>query len=86
MKEEHHLFRAFLLINTEIGSESDVIKDLMKIKGVQNAYPCYGVYDVIAEIKHKTMDGLKEIATWKVRKLDNVRSMLTMIVVEGTIG
>jgi DNA-binding Lrp family transcriptional regulator len=82
MKEEHHLFRAVLLINTEIGSESDVIKNLMKIKGVQNAYPCYGVYDVIAEIKHKTIDGLKEIVTWQVRKIDNVRSTLTMIIVK----
>jgi hypothetical protein len=28
------------------------------------------------------MDRLKEIVTWKVRRLDKVRSTLTMIVVE----
>jgi hypothetical protein len=30
------------------------------------------------------MDKLKEIVTWKIRRLDKVRSTLTMIVVEGT--
>jgi hypothetical protein len=30
------------------------------------------------------MDKLKEIVTWKIRRLDKVRSTLTMIVVEGS--
>jgi len=29
------------------------------------------------------MEKLKEIVTWKMRKLDKVRSTLTMIVIEG---
>jgi hypothetical protein len=29
------------------------------------------------------MDKLKEIVTWHVRRLDKVRSTLTMIVIEG---
>jgi hypothetical protein len=33
-------------------------------------------------VKADTMDRLKEIVTWKVRRLDKVRSTLTMIVVE----
>jgi len=30
------------------------------------------------------MDKLKEIVTWKIRRLEKVRSTLTMIVVEGS--
>jgi len=73
---------AFVLINTEIGSEADVLKDLKKVEGVDEVHAVYGVYDIIARIKANTMDRLKEIVTWKVRRLDKVRSTLTMIVVE----
>jgi DNA-binding Lrp family transcriptional regulator len=73
---------AFVLINTEIGSEADVLRDLKKVEGVDEAHAVYGVYDIIARVKADTMDKLKETVTWKIRRLDKVRSTLTMIVVE----
>jgi DNA-binding Lrp family transcriptional regulator len=76
---------AFVLINTEIGSESDVLKVLKKVDGVVEAYSVYGVYDVIAKIKADSMDKLKEMVTWNIRRLDKVRSTLTMIVTEESI-
>ncbi|MGD0449570.1 MAG: Lrp/AsnC ligand binding domain-containing protein [Candidatus Bathyarchaeia archaeon] len=73
---------AFVLINTEIGSESDVLKAVKGVEGVEEASAVYGVYDIVARVKADTMDKLKEIVTWRIRKLDKVRSTLTMIVVE----
>jgi DNA-binding Lrp family transcriptional regulator len=73
---------AFVLINTEIGSESDVLKELKKVEGVEEASAVYGVYDIVARVKADTMDKLKELVTWRIRRLDKVRSTLTMIVVE----
>ena len=73
---------AFVLINTEIGSESDVLKAVKGVEGVEEASAVYGVYDIVARVKADTMDKLKEIVTWPIRKLDKVRSTLTMIVVE----
>jgi len=73
---------AFVLINTEIGSESEVLGSLRKIDAVEEAYMVYGVYDVVAKVRADTMDKLKEIVTWHVRRLDKVRSTLTMIVIE----
>ena len=75
---------AFVLINTEIGSESEVLAALKKIEAVVEAYMVYGVYDVVAKVQANTMDKLKEIVTWHVRRLDKVRSTLTMIVIEET--
>jgi DNA-binding Lrp family transcriptional regulator len=75
---------AFVLINAEIGSEDEVLKELRKMPNVRESYVVYGVYDVIARIEAETMDKLKEVVTWKVRRLNKVRSTLTMIVVEGT--
>ena len=74
---------AFLLINAETGSESEVLDELRKIDEVKESYMVYGVYDVVATVSADTMEKLKEIVTWKVRRLDKVRSTLTMIVTEG---
>jgi len=73
---------AFVSINTEIGSESDVLKELKKVEGVVEASAVYGVYDIMAKVKAESIDKLKEIITWHVRRLDNVKATLTMIVVE----
>jgi DNA-binding Lrp family transcriptional regulator len=74
---------AFVLINSEIGAEEDVLKELKKIRNVKEAYVVYGVYDVIAKVEAETMDKLKDSVSRSIRRLDKVRSTLTMIVVEG---
>lgn len=73
---------AFVLINTEIGAEAEVLDSLKGVEGIAEAYAVYGVYDIIAKVTAENMDKLKEIVTWHVRRLDKVRSTLTMIVVE----
>jgi DNA-binding Lrp family transcriptional regulator len=73
---------AFVLINAEIGSEEEVLNELNKVEGVVEAFIVYGVYDVVTKIRADTMDKLKDIVTWHVRRLNKVRSTLTMIVVE----
>jgi DNA-binding Lrp family transcriptional regulator len=75
---------AFVLINAEIGSEDEVAAELRKIGAVRESYVVYGVYDIVAKVEGESMDKLKEIVTWKIRRLDKVRSTLTMIVVEGS--
>jgi len=75
---------AFVLINAEIGSEDEVVTELRKLSNVRESYVVYGVYDIVARVEAESMDKLKEIVTWKIRRLDRVRSTLTMIVVEGT--
>ncbi len=75
---------AFVLINAEIGSEDEVVTELRKIGNVKESYVVYGVYDIVAKVSADSMDKLKEIVTWKIRRLDKVRSTLTMIVVEGS--
>ena len=74
---------AFVLINAEIGGEQEVIKALKTIKNLKEAHLVYGVYDIVAKVEAETMDKLKEIITWNIRRLDKVRSTLTMITMEG---
>ena len=74
--------RAFVLINVEAGSEDEVLRDLRKIEGVEEAYFSYGVYDVIIKIQAGTMENLKDMVTRRVRALEKVRSTLTLIMME----
>jgi len=75
------MLAAFVLINTESGSEGEVLRSLREIEGVKEAYGVYGVYDVIAKIEANSMDELKDIVTFKIRRLNMVRTTLTMIVI-----
>ena len=71
---------AFTLINVEPGFELDVLKSLKGIEGVTEAYFVYGVYDIVVKITADSIDKLKEIITLNIRRLDKVRSTITMIV------
>jgi DNA-binding Lrp family transcriptional regulator len=73
---------AFVLINADLGTEEELVKELKKIEEVIEVYVVYGVYDIIAKIQADTMDKVKDTITWRIRRLDKVRSTLTMIVVE----
>jgi DNA-binding Lrp family transcriptional regulator len=75
------LAKAYVLINVEIGSEEEVLRSLDPISEVKEAHLVYGVYDIIAAIETETMQELKDTVSWKIRRLDKVRTTLTMIVV-----
>ncbi|MBI4258422.1 MAG: Lrp/AsnC ligand binding domain-containing protein [Thaumarchaeota archaeon] len=74
---------AFVLINADLGSEEELVGDLRQIENVQEVVIVYGVYDIVAKVVADSMDKVKETITWKIRHLKNIRSTLTMIVVEG---
>ena len=71
---------AFVLINAELGSEGKLLEELREIPEVKEAHSVYGVYDIISRIEADTMDHLKDTINRKVRRLNKVRSTLTMIV------
>ena len=74
--------KAFVLINTELGNELDLMKQLHQMPNVTEVHAVYGVYDIIAKVEGETMEKVKETITNSLRRLDNVRSTLTMIAVE----
>ncbi len=73
---------AFVLMNAELGSEESIVNELKKIDLVKHVYQVYGVYDIVALVEGDSMDKVKETITWKLRKLNGVKSTLTMIVME----
>ena len=74
--------KAFVLINVESGSEEEVLEQIKKIEGVEEAYFSYGVYDIITKIAADSMEKLREMVTRKVRTIGRVRSTLTLKMME----
>jgi DNA-binding Lrp family transcriptional regulator len=74
--------KAFVLLNVETGSEDAVLNELKKVSVVEEAYVSYGVYDVIVRVKADTMDELKKAVTNQIRVIKQVRSTLTLIMIE----
>ncbi|HET6780269.1 MAG TPA: Lrp/AsnC ligand binding domain-containing protein [Nitrososphaera sp.] len=74
--------KAFVLMNAELGSEDSLVNELKKLESVKEVYQVYGVYDIVSQVEADTMEKVKETITWKLRKLNGVKSTLTMIVME----
>jgi DNA-binding Lrp family transcriptional regulator len=74
---------AYILVNTEIGSEKQVLKALKKIDGVEEVHNLWGVYDIIVNVKAHSMDELKYIITNRIEKIHKINSKLTMLINEG---
>ena len=74
---------AYVLLNTEIGAEAEVVQELKKVEGVESAFNLWGVYDVIASVKADSMDILTDIINRKIERIDKVHSKLTMIISES---
>ena len=72
---------AFVFITTKPDSMPEVLKEVKAVEGVKEAEMVYGVYDIIAKVKTETMDQLKQIISFNIRRLDNVRATQTLLVV-----
>ena len=71
---------AFVPMNTNPESLKDVLKALKTVDGVREAYSAYGVFDIVAKVEVQDTERLRDIISWKIRKLQNVRSTETMVV------
>jgi DNA-binding Lrp family transcriptional regulator len=72
---------AFVFINTEPAAMPEVLKKVEAVEGVKEAEMVYGVYDIVAVITVETMDKLKNIIAYQIRRIDKVLATQTLLVV-----
>jgi len=77
---------AYILLNSELGTDTNVIDQLKKIfeeEQIQSfeIQGVYGVYDIVVKISSED-EKLRKIITNKIRKIAQVQSTLTMMVIE----
>jgi len=74
---------AYVLINCELGSEESIIQQLKNIETVKEVHGTFGAYDILAKLESSTVETLRESITWKIRKIERIRSTLTLMGIEG---
>lgn len=72
---------AYVLLNTEIGSEREVLSKLRKTIGVEEAFGLMGVYDVIARVRTNSIEELNRLINKKL-SLNKVHTKLTVMITE----
>ena len=74
---------AYVLINCELGSEESIISQLKTLEGIIEVHGTFVAYDILAKIESSTVEALRETITWKIRKIEKIRSTLTLMGIEG---
>src|SRR5271157_3309971 len=78
---EEKLPIAFILISVETGSEEEVIQKLKAVPEVRDVYFVLGVFDIIVKIEAATSQKLKDTITWKIRRIEKIRSTQTLMII-----
>ena len=68
----------YILINCDLGSEVDIISELMKIPEIKEVRGTYGVYDIFIKLQGDSSAILENIITHKIRRISKIRSTVTL--------
>jgi len=74
---------AYVLLTCDLGFEEAVIENLEHIDLVKEVSGVYGAYDIIVKVENSEKGKLREAIMWKIRKLEHVRSTLTLMGIQG---
>ncbi|MEK6908118.1 MAG: Lrp/AsnC ligand binding domain-containing protein [Thermoproteota archaeon] len=62
----------------DLGSEEQIIKEIMQIPEVKEVRGTYGIYDVFCKVQSDTKEILDQVITNKIRKIQKIRSTITL--------
>lgn len=68
-------------MTTEPPSVEKVIEKVKAVEGVEKAEMVFGAYDVCFEVEEENMEKLKHTITRQIPRIDNVRAILTLMLV-----
>ena len=72
---------AYVLVQSAIGHEMEVLSDLLKIELVKEAKGTFGYYDILVKIEANSENDIEKIITKKIRKVKNVSTTTTLSVI-----
>ena len=77
------MLRAYILIETVVGTGPNVVAGLRALKGVTMAERVTGPYDVIIEVEAMGEESLGDLLEEGVRRVPGITKTLTCLVVTG---
>jgi len=72
---------AYVLVQSTIGHEMEVLSDLLKIDLVKEAKGTFGYYDILVKIEASSEKEIEMIITKKIRDVKNVNTTTTLSVI-----
>jgi DNA-binding Lrp family transcriptional regulator len=69
---------AYVLIQCDLGAEMQIINEIMKILEIKEVRGTYGIYDVFCKVQADNKEELDQIITNKIRKIQKIRSTITL--------
>ena len=74
---------AYVLINCDLGYDEQIIEELKHLSDVKEVHGTFGAHDILAKVESDQISTLRETIMWKIRKIDKVRSTVTLLGIEG---
>jgi len=70
--------KGFILVSCDIGAEYDLATQLKTIDGIKSTTVTYGEYDIVIEAETENEAKMNELITTKIRKIEKIRSTITL--------
>ena len=75
--------KAFVLIETVMGKDKEVIAAMNKLEGAKSAEVVTGPYDMIAVIEAQDLNDVGELVTAKISQIAGITRTVTCIVIKA---
>ena len=73
---------AYVLVQSTIGHEMEVLNNLLKINLVKEAKGTFGYYDILVKIEAPSEKQIENVITKKIRKIKHVITTTTLSVIK----
>lgn len=71
------------MLNCELGAEESVVEALKDIEQVADVFETIGTHDIMVRLEAENFEKVREIVSWSIQGIKNVRSTVTLIKKEG---
>ena len=72
---------SYVLVQSTIGHEMEVLSDLLKIDLIKEARGTFGYYDILVKIEAPSDKEIERVITKNMRKVKNINSTTTLSVI-----
>ena len=72
---------SYVLVQSTIGHEMEVLSDLLKIDLIKEARGTFGYYDILVKIEAPSDKEIVRVITKNIRKVKNINSTTTLSVI-----
>ena len=73
---------AYVLISCDLGFDAEIVDEIKQVEDVKEVRGVFGAYDILVKLESANAEILRDTIIWKIRKLNRVRSTLTLMVIK----